>query len=841
MSLTSKNTDRDDAAACSPGPCGLEDSRQNGNRPTHKGSGYSDADTHGLQPADELRRRWRRGERTRAEELIPQFPSAQQRSEVVLDLLYEEYLQRQADGDDDVEQDLLRRFPQWREPLRLMIDCHRLLQPSEPPPDYPEIGDWLDEFRLLAELGQGARGRVCLAAQTDLADRLVVLKLTPLDGVEHLSLARLQHTNIVPVYSVVDDPRRRLRILVMPYFGRATLATLLTSLAAVPLATRRGEHLVTALDQVHDPLLPAPVATPTRQMLSHVSYTQAVCWLAASLADALQYAHDRGLVHLDVNPSNVLLAAEGQPMLLDFHLACEPVRPGGPLPDRFGGTPEYMPPEQRQAMLALQDGRPIETDVDARADIFSLGAIVCELLGGQLPPESNSPPLVRSNSQVSVGLSDIVAKCLSPQPQDRYLSAAALADDLRRHLADQPLAHAPNRSLSERWYKWRRRQPNTLRIAGLLAVVVLAVLFGLTTTVSQSRQSARDAESLLVIGRDQLRRQQTREAVSTLERGARLMDSVAFRRDLAEQLHHQLAIARRSHLAAELRRLADQARVLSCGDVLPAEQRRSLANLCRQFWEQRHDIATRLNANSDADVAADLLDVAIFWASLQRQLETDPAVARESARRTLDEAEHLFGSSPVLDYERVLCQDERQPTISRRHTRQSVGSQALANVAPEVPLCRPSEWEHYALGRALLNANRLSEAVVELNAARAIAPANLWANFYLGLCTHRLGRHEEAAVAFSVCIGAAPSLAGCYFNRALSLTATGRTLDALRDFDQAIKIEASFTAAWLNRATLHLQLNNLDAAEADLRQALVLGADVATVQHNLDLVHRARR
>src|SRR5687768_2441432 len=145
-------------------------------------------------------------------------------------------------------------------------------------------------------------------------------------------------------------------------------------------------------------------------MLAHVSYVQAMCWVTACLADALQFAHERGVVHLDLKPGNVLLASDGQPMLLDFHLAREPIRPNGPFPDHFGGTPPYMPPEQREAMQSLRDGRPAGVLVDARADVFALGAMLYESLGGRLPfDDASSPPLTRVNRHVSRGLGDVVA------------------------------------------------------------------------------------------------------------------------------------------------------------------------------------------------------------------------------------------------------------------------------------------------------------------------------------------------------------------------------------------------------------------------------------------------
>src|SRR4029079_14143600 len=106
----------------------------------------------------------------------------------------------------------------------------------------------------------------------------------------------------------------------------------------------------------------------------------------------------RGLVHLDLKPSNVLLANDGQPMLLDFHLAREPIGPGSPLPEHFGGTPPYMPREQQHALASMQNCEPVHVTVDRRADVFALGAMLYESFGGQLPVSADAPPLSCINS-----------------------------------------------------------------------------------------------------------------------------------------------------------------------------------------------------------------------------------------------------------------------------------------------------------------------------------------------------------------------------------------------------------------------------------------------------------
>ena len=783
----------------------------------------------------EMRRLWHAGERTPAEALLARRPELAQCPEAAVDVVYEEYCLREAAGETGVEQDLLLRFPQWAGPLRVMLDCHRrVLAPDQDEPAFPSAGERLGDFQLLAEIGRGARGRVFLATQPSLADRPVVLKVVPLDGAgggcEHLSLARLQHTNIVPLYAAIDDPGRRLRVLCMPYFGRATLASLLGSLARVPPAERAGRHVVDAIDRADGSSNPASEAPggAARQMLERVSYVQAMCWITACLADALHFAHERGLVHLDLKPANVLLASDGQPMLLDFHLARGPVlaRAGAPAPENFGGTPPYMPPEQRAAMRALRDGRPVEADVDRRADVYALGAMLYEALGGVLSAESAAPlpPLARVNPRVSTGLSDVAAKCLAADPADRYPDALTLADDVRRHLTDQPLAGVANRSLAERWRKWRRRRPGALRVAALLGATA-ALLAGAAWHVHDRRQHAelamRDGRRQLQAGGD------SAEAVLTFRRGLDLLGPVPFGGDLRAGLREQLAAAQRAQLAGQLRDAADAVRMLPGvdADTVPEARLRLLVGQCDTFWQRRDDIVRALGPAVSADVRADLRDIAIAAAELRVRLApaADAAPARRDAVRLLAEAERMFGpSAAIAEYEKAWA-----------------GGADPRHAARGVIAVPRTASEHGALGRAYLASGDLARASEELSAALRADPADRWANFYAGVCAYRIGRYGEAVTAFSTCIGAAPDSAGCYHNRAAAFAALGRPDDALRDYDRALALDPAHAAAALNRAVLHLGANRLDAARADLRLALGNGADPAAVHYNLALVHLA--
>src|SRR5262249_440585 len=305
---------------------------------------------------EEMAASWRNGDRHSAEIFLARHSELVREPDAALRLIYEEICLRQEAGEEVLIDEITRRFPQWQSELRALLECHDVLQPSGAAVPLPSVGETLEDFRLLKELGRGTQGRVFLAAQTRLADRQVVLKVTAQTGQEHLSLAPFPHTLFVPLYAVQDLPARNLRLLCMPFLGGTTLAHILDELRGVPLELRTGQRLLDLLDRTHTPT-PTDLRRrgPSRQALARASYVEALCWIGACLAEALDYAHDRGLLHLDVKPSNVLMASDGQPMLLDFHLARGPLAKGAPPPDWLGGTLAYMAPEQQAAITSVSE------------------------------------------------------------------------------------------------------------------------------------------------------------------------------------------------------------------------------------------------------------------------------------------------------------------------------------------------------------------------------------------------------------------------------------------------------------------------------------------------------
>jgi len=734
--------------------------------------------------ADDLASRWARGERPAAEEYFARFPELSDQPEAALALIYEELCQRQAHGEDvrDATTAVLARFPQWASQLEVLVACHRLLGPDADPAVMPTVGESVGEFRLLAELGRGASGGVFLAAQPALADRPVVLKVTPRSGGEHLALARLQHTHVVPLYSAGDDPARGLRFLCMPYFGGASLARVLDGLADCPPHRRTGRDLLAALDKVQAGLPPLPAAGPYRDALSRATYPQAVALIGACLADALHDAHERGLVHFDLKPANILLAADGTPMLLDFHLAHPPIVAGTAPAAGVGGTRWYMAPEQAAAIEAVRNGKPVPTAVDGCADLYALGLVLYQALGGPMPADARSAGrLPRRNPEVSTGLADVLRRCLAGDPVARYPTGAALADDLRRYLSDQPLRGVPNRSLMERYRKWRRRRPYALAAA----LGVLALLAAGIAAAESARQRYAAPRRALADGQALLDRCEWDRAAQVLADGRDRAAALPFADPLRAELDAKLALAhagraehRRVASVRELHELVERIRFAAAADPIPADHARALDAPCQALWAARARLLDSPAAAADESLRADLLDLAVIGAALRvAAAGADAAPARRAALAALAEAEALFGPSPALTLERA------------RHAR-ALGQPTGDNL-PRPPR---SAWEHIALGRALDAAGRWDRAAEEFAKAADAAPANFWAHFHLGRCSVRLGRPADAVASFTAAIALHPHAAG-YYNRALAREAANDAARAAADFARAAALDPTRSAA----------------------------------------------
>ena len=760
--------------------------------------------------------RWRDGERPLAEEYLNRRPDLWQQPESALEVIAEELVLRAEFAQPTTRSDLARRFPQWRAQVEVLFDCERVLGPALPAPRFPEPGEHLGDFHLLSELGRGAHGRVFLATQAALAGRPVVLKLGPLGGAEHLSLARLQHTHIVPLYSAHEFVEAGLHGLCLPYFGGATLADLLPDSASGRALS--GKDLLAAARRSEPAALaaPAPARGSANGFLEGANPAEVVCWVGASLADALHYAHDRGLLHLDLKPSNVLIAADGTPMLLDFHLALGPMRSGDRAPPWVGGTVGYMAPEQEAAMRAVTAGGVLSADVDARADLFALGVLLTQLWDR----------LTAGRDRRSVALADVLARCTAPRAEDRYSSAGELAADLRRHLMSQPLRGVGNRSLPERWQKWRRRRPLALPLA-LAIIALVAACFGLVRYAD--RQSDR-ARASLGAGEAYLAQRRFAEAAEASRSGEAVLDGLPFYQALRTRLTETRQAADRGQAAAELHVICERVRPLYAAEVIPPAQAQEAAERCRELWDRRAEIARQLAGlpESESRWRADLLDIGILTAHLEARMMA-PGQAEKAHGRALDtlaEAESLLGPSAVLDLERA------------RHAR-ALGRDVDPTRQGTAP--PTSAWEHLAIGRAHLAAGDVRSAVLAIDRCLASDPRSFWGNYYKGACCLRLEQPTEAVAAFSACVALAPDSPWCVYNRGLAYSLAGRLDQATADFDRALQLDPRLAVVHLGRAIVHQKAGRYPDALDELGRAADAGLPRSAVEYHKALVFLAFR
>ncbi len=686
--------------------------------------------------------------------------------------------------------------------------------PSSPVLPLPETGDEIFGFRLRHELGRGAFARVFLAEQATLAGRPVVLKISALEGQEPQTLAQLQHTHVVPVYSVHEDARVGLRALCMPYFGGASLSAVLHTLWSAPSTPVRGQELVGALQSIQAPR-PESVRSPSTEarttdsataplaMLSALSYWQASAWIVARLAEALHHAHQRGVLHRDIKPSNVLLGSDAQPMLLDFNLAHS--RHDGPVRATLGGTVAYMAPEH---LRALANPVPeMVARVDHRSDIYSLGMVLYQMLVGQNPFEHTGsysvmpviieamavdrsrsvPSLKRLQPHIPWSLESIVRKCLAPDPAQRYQHAEHLAEDLRRFLEDEPLRYAPELSQVERVRKWLRRHPR-LTSSAVVGVIAAVLLIGAGIALLAVRQHLTHTRNELQASQDRDRRQ-------------------AFESGTARALCLVNTISDGDDHLADGRMLCEQ--TLDLYDILK-----------RDDW-QAAPAWTRLEEQDRQRLAPDARELLLLLAWTHVRSATGQKAGIERALALIDRAEAIAGLPPS----RALWLD-RATFLERagEHGR----AEAARRRAAEIPAV--TAGDHYLLATAYARQGgsaNLKQAVSELDQALALNPRHYWSCLQRGICYHELGENTLAVGDFGACIGLWPDFAWGYFNRACILQQTGKQAEAIADYSAALECDPGFVLAYLNRGLAHLELKEPRQALADFDQAAARGRDDA--------------
>lgn len=286
-----------------------------------------------------------------------------------------------------------------------------------------EVGQRLDDFDLLIELGSGVFARVFLARQRSL-QRLVAVKISANRGTEPQTLAQLDHDYIVRVFDQRILADRDWRLLYMQYLPGGTLLNVVQAIRRAGRPPDSGQALLDAVDEALESRGEIrPTDSPTRAELATLSWPETVAWLGIRLAQALHYATSRGVLHRDVKLANVLLAPDGTPKLADFNISFARNVSGASPFAYFGGSLSYMSPEQ---LMACRPAHMQEAaTLDTRSDIYSLAVVLWELLTGLKPFDDSEAQAARARSGGSV--SDTTALDLMLETRRQGISSEALA------------------------------------------------------------------------------------------------------------------------------------------------------------------------------------------------------------------------------------------------------------------------------------------------------------------------------------------------------------------------------------------------------------------------------
>ena len=371
----------------------------------------------------------------------------------------------------------------------------------------------LGRFELLARLGVGGFGTVWKARDTEL-DRVVALKiprrgnLQP-DEVDHFfrearAAAQLRHPNIVSVYEIGREDETI--FIVSDYVEGVTLADWMAG------------------------------ARPS---------TKEVARLGAVVADALQHAHDHGVIHRDLKPSNIMIDDKGQPHIMDFGLA---KRQAGEVTmtveGQILGTAAYMSPEQAAGESHW---------TDSRTDIYALGVVLFQLATGELPFRGShemhlyrkqiedAPELTKLNPHISQDFSTICLQCLERDPNRRYTKAGDVAAELRRYVRGEPILARPISRLARLW-RWAKRKPALAAVSVLtMFIAVVGPIVAVTIAMQSSELQKQSAEQIKTIAQEQdARRELTKENLQLAQRLETLRGAVPGVESFAQGWQRQL-------------------------------------------------------------------------------------------------------------------------------------------------------------------------------------------------------------------------------------------------------------------------------------------------------------
>jgi serine/threonine-protein kinase len=746
------------------------------------------------------------------------------------------------------------------EPPRVMLrDTDLAAEPPVVDPGSPELPPRPGpeaRYQLLGEIARGGMGAVLKGRDADLGRDLAIKVLLEKYRdqpemtrrfVEEAQIAgQLQHPGVVPVYELGAFADRR------PYF---TMKLVKGRTLAALLAERSG---------------------PADDLPRFLAIFEAVCQTVA-------YAHARGVIHRDLKPANVMVGGFGEVQVMDWGLAKVLPRGGGTdEADRAGretliqtarsgsgadasragsvlGTPAYMPPEQARGELAR---------VDERADVFALGAILCEVLTGRPPYEGPTASALRRAAAAELAealarldgcgadaeLVGLATSCLAPAVEARPRDAGAVASavssyragvEARLRAAELARVEAQARADSER----KRRRATVGLAASILALVVLGG--GAGAWYFQQRRDRQLRVNLAFDEVERLRDLAARDPDGDVAKWLAARDSLRHVADLIAGLADARARARarfdvlaRDLAAATAAAEADRKLVDELDDIRTASEYSQWHQIdtdyARAFRAAGLDPDHQGPESVGTSIARRPRGVALSMASAL----DDWARIRGGLRRPLTEWKHLWTAARAADPDPWRC--------GLRDALERTDIAALRRLADGTDLDRQPAASLVLLGRNLNTNGEPARAVAVLNLAARVHPADFWAHEAFGVRVHQVDfpaheargelrrgdqppQYEEELRHLTAALALRPNSSGAHNNLGTVLGALGRHAEEVAELKEALRLRPDFPEAHNNLGIALNALGRYAEAVVEHKEAVRLRPGFPEAHYNLGI------